>query len=68
MRVGGQRFDLAALPAEERPDIFFSGGWVGPRACLGARRPIQKSLHNIRIQCVLCSISKDWLTFRHHHR
>jgi len=67
MRVGDQRYDLEALPAEGRPNIPFSGGWVSPRACLGVRRPIQKSL-NIRMHCVFCGISKDWLTFRNHHR
>jgi hypothetical protein len=68
MRVGGQHYNLAALPAEERSDIPFLGGWVDPRVCLGVRTPIQKSLHNNRIQCVFCSISKDWLAFTNQYR
>jgi hypothetical protein len=47
MRMGCQRHDPVALPGK-RPDTHFTGGWVGPRACLdacGKSRP-----HGIRSQ------------------
>jgi hypothetical protein len=32
--VRGQRHALAAFYRRERPGTYFTGGWVGPRACL----------------------------------
>ena len=38
MGVSGQQHAPAALYPRERPCTHFTGGWVGPRACLDGRK------------------------------
>ena len=36
--VSGKQHAPAALYSRERPGTHFTGGWVGPRACLDGRK------------------------------